>query len=134
MLHMTAREACMIHHPTHWIAVAAVSALALLAFEAAGQTAGSSAVFEGRPTLAGAQGGLGAQAGMPQGGIGVQGSEAAQMNLRKPRIIEESTLPGPRVTPGAQVVAVLDGDRILPPKLEPDTTPSDARRLAREAR
>lgn len=123
----------MIHHPTHWIAVAAISALALLAFEAAGQTTSSSAVFEGRPSLAGAQGGLGAQAGMPQGGIGVQGSEAAQMNLRKPRIIEESTQMGPRATT-AETVALLDDDRLLPQKLETDTTPAEARRIARESR
>jgi hypothetical protein len=47
--------------------------------EAHGQGAG--AVFEGRPAMAGAQAGLGAQAGPSQGGVGVQGSEAAQRNL-----------------------------------------------------
>ncbi|HEY8360709.1 MAG TPA: hypothetical protein VIL30_24900 [Ramlibacter sp.] len=72
------------HHPTHWIAVAAVASLALLAFEAAGQGTGAQAVFEGRPAMAGAQGGLGAMAGPPQGGIGLQGSDGAQVRLRRP--------------------------------------------------
>lgn len=75
------------HSPFHWLAVAAIAVVALFTFgHARGQGANASAVFEGRPSLAGAQGGLGAQAGMPQGGIGVQGNEAAQkqLNLRKP--------------------------------------------------
>lgn len=78
------------HHPTHWIAVAAVAALALIAFEASGDTPslGSAAVFEGRPSLAGAQGGLGAQAGLPQGGVAVE--SASEMNLRPPKIILEA--------------------------------------------
>lgn len=74
-----------IHHrPSHWVAVALVLAALMLALnEAHGQGggAGAAAVFEGRPAMAGAQAGLGAQAGPPQGGVGVQGSEAAQRNL-----------------------------------------------------
>ena len=75
------------HSPTHWLVVAVVAIVALFTFgHARGQGANASAAFEGRPSLAGAQGGLGAQAGMPQGGLGVQGNEAAQrqLNLRKP--------------------------------------------------
>ena len=75
------------HSPFHWLGVALVAVAALFTFgHARGQGANASAAFEGRPSLAGAQGGLGAQAGMPQGGIGVQGNEAAQkqLNLRKP--------------------------------------------------
>lgn len=83
------------HHPTHWIGVAAVAALALLAFEATGQTTGASAMFEGRPALAGAQGGQGAQAGPAQGGIGLQGTEGAELRLRRPAIIEQSMNPPP---------------------------------------
>lgn len=73
-----------IHHrPSHWVAVALVLAALMLALnEAHGQSAGAAAVFEGRPAMAGAQAGLGAQAGPPQGGVGVQGPEAAQRNLR----------------------------------------------------
>jgi hypothetical protein len=72
-----------IHHPPyHWITVALVLAALLFALsEAHGQSTGSSALFEGRPAMAGAQGGLGAQAGPPQGGIGVQGSDAAQRTI-----------------------------------------------------
>lgn len=77
-----------IHHrPSHWVAVALVLAALMLALnEAHGQGAGAAAVFEGRPAMAGAQAGLGAQAGPPQGGVGVQGPEAAQrnLNLRRP--------------------------------------------------
>jgi hypothetical protein len=59
--------------------------------EAHGQSTGAQAAFDGRPAMAGAQGGLGAQAGPPQGGIGVQGSEAAErgLHLRKPAGLED---------------------------------------------
>jgi hypothetical protein len=120
------------HHPTHWIAVAIAVGLALLTLtEVHGQTSGAGAMFEGRPALAGAQGGLGAQAGPPQGGIGLQGTEGTGLNLRAPRIVTE-----PRDMPqGAreeedQVVSQLD-ERLLPPKVEPDLTPAQARRAAR---
>jgi hypothetical protein len=121
----------MQHHPTHWIAVALASALALLAFEAAGQSTNAKAVFEGRPTLAGAQAGLGAQAGPPQGGIGLEGSEATAFNLRRPRIMDE-----PRDMPqGAPaVVASLDADRVLPQRTDTDISPKEARELARRTR
>ena len=72
-----------IHHsPYHWISVALILAALLFTLsEAHGQSTGSAAVFEGRPSMAGAQGGLGAQAGPPQGGLGVQGSDAAQRTV-----------------------------------------------------
>jgi hypothetical protein len=119
----------MIHHPTHWIAVGLAALLAVLAFEAAGQTMsmGSGAMFEGRPSMAGAQAGLGAQAGPPQGGIGVQGTEATGMNLVKPRIVREAR-------EGEVVVSIVDEERILPKRVEPDTTPMEARALARESK
>ncbi|HWI83511.1 hypothetical protein [Ramlibacter sp.] len=73
----------MHHPPSHWILVALVLAALLLTLtEVHGQSAGAAAVFEGRPAMAGAQAGLGAQAGPSQGGIGVQGTEAAERNLR----------------------------------------------------
>lgn len=82
-----------IHHsPSHWVMVALVLAALLLTLsEAHGQTTGAAGMFEGRPAIAGAQGGLGAQAGVPQGGIGVQGSEVAErsMQLRKPSGLDE---------------------------------------------
>ncbi|MBI2769077.1 MAG: hypothetical protein HYX47_05620 [Burkholderiales bacterium] len=75
------------HTPAHLMTVALVTAAALLTIsDVYGQSSGAAAVFEGRPSMAGAQGGLGAQAGMAQGGIGVQGADGAQraLTLRKP--------------------------------------------------
>jgi hypothetical protein len=91
------------HHPTHWLGVALVIALGFVAFEAFGQqptnnlSPNASAVFQGRPAMSGAQAGLGALAGPPQGGIGLQGSDGAGRNLRAPRIIEEQMAPLPPV-------------------------------------
>lgn len=90
------------HHRTHWIAVAAALALGLLAFEAFGQQAGNnalspnaSAVFQGRPMMSGAQAGLGAIAGPPQGGLGLQGSEGTGLNLRRPQVVEQQMAQAP---------------------------------------
>ena len=91
------------HHPTHWVAVALAASLALLAFEVAGQSTGAQAVFEGRPAMAGAQAGLGAMAGPPQGGIGLQGTEGAQVQLRPP---------AGAATPVAAVPAACDGPTV----------------------
>ncbi len=88
--------------PFHWLAVAAVAVVALFTFgQARGQGASAAAAFEGRPALAGAQGGLGAQAGMPQGGIGVQGNEAAQrqLNLRPPSGLDSAPAAADTVPP-----------------------------------
>jgi len=91
------------HHPTHWIAVAVVIALGLVALEVAGQqspnnlSTNAQAVFQGRPLMAGAQAGLGAMAGPAQGGIGLQGSDGAGLNLRAPQVIEQQMNPLPPV-------------------------------------
>lgn len=90
------------HSPLHWLAVAVVAVVALFTFgPARGQGATAGATFEGRPALAGAQGGLGAQAGMPQGGVGVQGNQAAQrqLNLRPPGGVESAPSPASRTSP-----------------------------------
>lgn len=82
----------MHHTRYYWIMVGLVVAAFLLTLsEAHGQGSGAAAVFEGRPAMAGAQGGQGAQAGPPQGGIGVQGSEAAErgIRLRKPSGLQD---------------------------------------------
>lgn len=72
----------MHHSPQHWITVAlVVAALLFTLSEAHGQTTGQAAAFEGRPAMAGANGGQGAMAGPAQGGIGVQGS--SDVPLRK---------------------------------------------------
>ena len=99
------------HSPYHWLVVAAVAVVALFTFgHARGQGAGAAAVFEGRPSLAGAQGGLGAQAGMPQGGIGVQGNEAAQrqLHLRKPSGLDGAPSTAAAVPSMAPVTARSD--------------------------
>lgn len=126
------------HHPTHWIAVAVVLVFALLTLrEAHGQSANAAAMFEGRPALAGAQAGLGAQAGPPQGGIGLQGSDGAELNLRPPRAVREApqeNMPQGEPAGAPAVIATLDEERLLPPKVEPDLTPAQARTQARQAR
>jgi hypothetical protein len=101
------------HSPHHWVAVAIVVAAALFALSNVwGQTTGAGAMFQGRPAMAGAQGGTGAQAGPPQGGIGVQGNEAAERAIRR--------------RPGASDNAMPQG------KLEPTTDVADARREVRK--
>ena len=97
--------------PFHWLAVAIVAAVALFTFgHARGQGANASAVFEGRPAMAGAQGGLGAQAGMAQGGIGVQGNEAAQrqLNLRKPTGLDSAPSGAAAVPADAPIIKRSD--------------------------
>lgn len=66
---------------SQWIAAAAVLPVTLCMVghvygQATGST-GSEAVFQGRPAMAGAQGGTGAMAGPPQGGIGPQSVDQA---------------------------------------------------------
>jgi hypothetical protein len=73
----------MHHTRYYWLIVAlALAAFLLTLKEAHGQSTGAAAAFEGRPAMAGAQAGQGAQAGPPQGGIGVQGSDVAERGLR----------------------------------------------------
>jgi hypothetical protein len=101
------------HSPHHWIAVAIVVAAALfLLSNVWGQNNGAAAMFQGRPAMAGAQAGMGAQAGPPQGGIGVQGNEAAERAIRR--------------RPGASDNAMPQG------KLEPTTDVADVRREVRK--
>jgi hypothetical protein len=91
------------HHPTHWLGVALILILAVMAFEAYGQppnhelSTNAQATFQGRPAMAGAQAGLGALAGPPQGGIGLQGSDGAGLNLRRPWVVEQQMSPLPPV-------------------------------------
>jgi hypothetical protein len=65
---------------SQWIAAAAVLPVTLCMIgHVYGQTGstGSEAVFQGRPAMAGAQGGTGAMAGPPQGGVGPQSVDQA---------------------------------------------------------
>jgi len=99
------------HTPYHWIVVAIALVALLLTFsEAYGQATGAGAVFEGRPAMAGAQGGLGAQAGVPQGGIGVQGNDVAERSLRrKPTDLDE--IGQARRDNEPDVIAAADADK-----------------------
>lgn len=91
------------HHPSRWLAVALSLPFALMATYADAQpqnhdlTANARAVFQGRPAMAGAQAGIGALAGPPQGGIGLQGSDGAGLNLRRPYVIAQQEAPLPPV-------------------------------------
>jgi hypothetical protein len=71
------------HSPYHWLLVGLVLAAFLLTLpEAYGQAVGTQRSYDkGLPAMAGAQAGIGAEAGPPQGGIGVQGNEAAERGL-----------------------------------------------------
>ncbi|AMO23266.1 hypothetical protein UC35_10615 [Ramlibacter tataouinensis] len=62
--------------------MAVVLALALLTLSNLyGQRSDGSATYRGRPAMAGAQSGTGAQAGLPQGGLGQQGTEGAERTI-----------------------------------------------------
>jgi hypothetical protein len=123
--------------PLHWFAVTLVALVALFTFgHAHGQSNNATAAFEGRPSLAGAQGGLGAQAGMAQGGIGVPGNEAAQrqLKLRKPAGLAGA--PSPAGSEAATAPVTARSDVTLVPKkseVANDTT-SPVRRVKKAAR
>ncbi|GAC1599481.1 MAG: hypothetical protein NVS3B2_00630 [Ramlibacter sp.] len=126
------------HSPLHWIIVAVVALVALFTFgHARGQSTNAAAAFEGRPALAGAQGGLGAQAGMGQGGIGVQGNDAAQrqLTLRKPGGLDSAPAV-PVSREGATAPVTARSDVTLVPKkgeVASDVT-SPVRRVKKAAR
>jgi hypothetical protein len=126
------------HSPHHWLLVAVVAVIALFTFgHARGQSTNASAAFEGRPTLAGAQGGQGAQAGMPQGGIGVQGNEAAQkqLNLRKPSGLDSlpATPAPPREASAVPPVTARSDITLVPTKEEVNREVTGTKRAAKRA-
>lgn len=105
------------HHPTHWLGVALVVAVAVVAVEAAAQqpvpSTNARAIFQGRPAMSGAQAGLGAEAGPPQGGIGLQGSDGAGLNLRRPRTVEQDMAAIPPAVPCPQVPRISASEQPL---------------------
>jgi hypothetical protein len=118
------------HSPYHWIAVAvALAALLLTLGEAHGQS-GATAVFEGRPAMAGAQGGLGAQAGVAQGGIGVQGNAVAErtMRLGKPTGLDD--IRQARRDEAPDVIAASNSDVTL----RKDVAPAPDKSVAKDQR
>ena len=105
------------HHKSfRWTSTALTLVTSLLMLsEAMAQTQGAGAVFEGRPAMAGAQGGQGAQAGPPLGGLGVQGSESQKgLNLRKPSGLD--AMPAVPRDPGVNPVGGSPND--ITPKKE----------------
>jgi hypothetical protein len=122
-----------IHHsPYHWLLVGLVVVAALLTLsEAHGQATGTQAAFEGRPAMAGAQAGLGAQAGVAQGGIGVQGSEAAErgLHLRRPPGLEDR----PMVTSELDDLRAAHKDAAVPRK-DVGVVPGRDRSVAQDQR
>jgi hypothetical protein len=135
-----------VHHtPYHWISVALILAALLFTLsEAYGQSTGSAAVFEGRPAMAGAQGGLGAQAGPPQGGLGVQGSDAAQRTIapRRQQVTPQEFPQGTRDTVAgidvptakAEAQAAAAARQDLRPSRDQDLKPSREQGIAKDQR
>ncbi|MDB5883471.1 MAG: hypothetical protein JWP43_3349 [Ramlibacter sp.] len=123
-----------IHHaPHHWLAVALILAALLFTLsEAYGQSTGSAAVFEGRPAMAGAQGGLGAQAGPPQGGLGVQGSDAAQRTVGPRQQVTPQAFPqGTRDTAAGVDIPTAKAEAAA---VRPDVRPARDRGVAKDQR
>jgi len=124
------------HSPHHWLLVAVVAAIALFTFgHARGQSTNASAAFEGRPTLSGAQGGQGAQAGMPQGGIGVQGNEAAQKQVRlhKPSGLDSMPATPPAEPSAVPPVTARSDITLVPTKDEVNREVTGTKRSAKRA-
>jgi hypothetical protein len=124
------------HSPHHWIPVAIVLAITLLTLtEVHGQSTGSAAVFEGRPAMAGAQAGTGAMAGPPQGGIGVQGQDHSQINVRN-RSSGVADMPqGEPPTPNTDAVSANRGVRNDKDIIQRDKgMPKDQRSVAQRAK
>jgi hypothetical protein len=122
----------MHHTRYYWLLVAlAVAAFLLTVSEAHGQGTGAAAAFEGRPALAGAQAGQGAQAGPPQGGIGVQGSDVAErgLTLRKPSGLDEV-----RQAQRDQRVDVVAADADSDVTARKEVAPARDRSLAKDER
>lgn len=107
---------------SQWIAVAAVLPVTVFMIgHVLGQTTGSEAVFQGRPAMAGAQGGTGALAGPPQGGVAPQSVDQSGggMVLRAPGKNSGSEAPAPR-DPGVGNPGKAPSD--LAPKRDRDAT------------
>ncbi|ROZ66214.1 hypothetical protein [Ramlibacter sp. WS9] len=116
------------HTPYHWVLVA-LAALLLTLGEAHGQS-GAAAVFEGRPAMAGAQGGLGAQAGVAQGGIGVQGNAVAERTLRLGKPTGLDDIRQARRDEAPDVIAASNSDVTL----RKDAAPAPDKSVAKDQR
>jgi hypothetical protein len=103
----------------HWIGVAAVAAALGLGFsETHGQGITANAAAEGRPAMAGAQGGLGAQPGLQQGGLGVRGVDGQQqLEISLKRRGDEREPPLASVT--EMKVVQAEADKRSPEEIKP---------------
>lgn len=118
------------HPPYHWIMVALVLLAVLLTLgEAWGQSNDAAATFQGRPAMAGAQGGQGALAGPPQGGIGVQGNQLAERSARRsnPSTLDDVERAHRN---GGDVIAAAEEDKTI----RKDVAPQKDRSVAKEQR
>lgn len=118
------------HKPYHWVLVALALATLLLTFGEAHGQSGASAVFEGRPAMAGAQGGLGAQAGVAQGGIGVQGNAVAERTLRLGKPTGLDDIRQARRDEAPDVIAASNSDVTL----RKDVAPAPDKSIAKDQR
>ncbi len=120
------------HRPYHWVAVAAALAALLLTLGEAHGQSGATAVFEGRPAMAGAQGGMGAQGGVAQGGIGVQGNAVAErtMRLGKPTGLDD--IRQARRDEAPDVIAASSSD--VTPRKDAAPAPAPDKSVAKEQR
>lgn len=103
-----------------------------LAQAALAQGAGAAAAAGvGRPTIAGAQGGLGIQSGLPQGGLGTQGNDGAQVRLQT-RSRNQADEPFPQGQP--TLAAEARGNAVAKPvetNIEADATAKEKRATAK---
>lgn len=114
------------HSPHHWIPVAIVVAVALLTLtEVHGQRTDSTAVFQGRPAMAGANAGTGAMAGPPQGGIGVQGQDRSQLAVRGR---------APAASDAATESRAVRNDKEIAPPRDKDVAPPRDKGVAKDSR
>jgi len=133
------------HSPGHWIAVTLVLAFTLLTLSNLyGQRSDGAATFRGRPALAGAQSGTGAQSGLPQGGLGQQGTEAERTIITWPGRTDNSSTaakadvqPPPELTGPADVQrkpddAVRDKDKSMTPKKDSGMAPKKDSGMAKD--
>jgi hypothetical protein len=123
----------MHHTRYYWLIVALALAAFLLTLNVAhGQSTGAAAAFEGRPAMAGAQAGQGAQAGPPQGGIGVQGSDVAERGLRpsKPSGLDDVRQARRQLDDSVNIAAAPDADVMT----RKDVEPARDRSLAKDER
>ena len=106
------------HSQYHWLAIAIVAGWSLLTVSHVhGQHNDASSMFDGRPAMAGAQGGTGAMAGPPQGGLGMQGNENSGLALRPPAGLRD--MPQGKIDPAADAIAVnraVKNDKDVVPK------------------